>query len=286
MRKTVLAIALIFGVCKAEMHLQGEISSESIDSTANPYVIEKTIIVPQGKKIVVNEGCVFLFKSYTGIKVLGNLIIKGTQGKNVVFTSYNDSIYNPKSEQTAKPFDWNGIVVAKEADTVKMENFKILYSSYGIKSLNGKIALKNALFGSNGQFNFMISDKMQEVKENVPFSYNVTIEKTADSTGPKMPKTFEKETFFKSRNFNRYSSLTVGAVGAVIGIIYAVKSSQTGKTLGNENYFIQQAQIQKRPVDAIWNEMNKKWETETLTRNVLIGIGCLGLTGFTLTFFF
>jgi hypothetical protein len=291
MRKTVLTIAALIFCCKAEMHLQGEISSESIDSTGNPYVIEKTIIIPEGKKIVVNEGCVFLFKSYTGIKVFGNLIIKGSQGKNVIFTSYNDNMFNPRSDQAAKPFDWNGIVVAKEADTVKMENFRLLYSSFGIKSLNGKIALKNAIFGSNGQYNFMISDKMQDVKENVPFSYNMTIEKTAGSNETQVknavkPKPIDKETLFTPMNVKRYSALTVGAVGAVFGIIYAVKSAQTNRTLGDQNYFIQQAQIQQKPVDEVWNDMHNKWKNETLLRNIFIGIGGLGLSGFTLTLIF
>ena len=68
MRKIVLAIVLIFGVCKAEMHLQGEISSESIDSTANPYVIEKTIIVLKERKSLSMRDVSFSLKAIRGLK--------------------------------------------------------------------------------------------------------------------------------------------------------------------------------------------------------------------------
>lgn len=289
MRKIgIIFLLLIVWSCPAEMHLQGEISSESIDSTGNPYIIEKTIIIPQGKQIVIKEGCVFLFKNYSGIKVLGNLFVKGTPEKNVIFTSINDSLFNKKSEQAAKPFDWNGITVDKGADTVKMENFRLFYSSYGIKSLNGKIALKCAIFGRNGQYNFVISDKMQDVKDNEPFSHNVLIDKTVDSTSAVKPVGYDKgpETIYTARNIIRYSSLVVGVVGAVIGVVYAIKASNTNETLKDKSYFYAQAQSQQKPIDVLWDDMHKKWESETMSRNVFIGVGAIGLTGFSLTFFF
>ena len=284
----ILFVLFIVCICPAEMHLQGEISSESIDSTGNPYIIEKTIIIPQGKKIVINEGCVFLFKNYSGIKVLGNLFVKGAPGKNVVFTTINDSLYNKKSDQLAKPFDWNGIIIDKDADSVKMENFRLFYSSYGIKSQNGKIALKNALFGSNGQFNFVISDKMQDVRENVPFSFNVTIDKSVDSTRTVKPTGYDKgpETIYTSKNIWRYSALVIGVAGAALGVVYAVKAAKTSDNLNDKEYFNTQAQIQQKPADVLWDDMHKKWNSEVMERNIFIGVGALGLTGFTLTFFF
>jgi uncharacterized membrane protein YiaA len=286
--KILIAFFLTMSVCNAERHLQGEISSQSIDSTGNPYIIEKTIIIPQGKQIVIKEGCVFLFKNYSGIKVLGNLFVKGTPGKNVIFTSINDSLFNKKSEQAAKPFDWNGIIVDKGADTVKMDNFRLFYSSYGIKSLNDKIALKCAIFGRNGQYNFVISDKMQDVKDNEPFSFNVLIDKSVDSTRAVKPVGYDKgsETIYTTRNIIRYSSLVVGVVGAVIGVVYAVKASNTNETLNDKGYFYAQAQIQQKPVDVLWDDMHKKWESETMSRNISIGVGAVGLTGFSLTFLF
>lgn len=289
MRKIgLIFILLIVWSCPAEMHLQGEISSESIDSTGNPYIIEKTIIIPQGKQVVIKEGCVFLFKNYSGIKVLGNLFVKGTPEKNVIFTSINDSLFNKKSEQAAKPFDWNGIIVDKDADTIKMANFKLFYSSFGIKCLNGKIALKSAIFGRNGQYNFMISDKMQDVRDDEPFSFNVLIDKSVDSTRAAKPIGYDKgpDKIYTARNIIRYSSLVVGVVGAVIGVVYAVKASNTNETLNDKDYFYKQAQIQQKPVDVLWDEMQKKWQAEKTVRNISIGVGAVGLTGFTLTFFF
>lgn len=288
MKKIVLSLLMVYGICNAEMHLQGEISSESIDSIGNPYIIEKTIIIPEGKQVVINEGCVFLFKNYAGIKVLGKLFVKGTAAHKVIFTSVNDSVYNPKSEQTPKPFDWNGIIISKDADTIKMEHFKLLYSSYGIKSLNGKIALKAAIFGRNGQFNFLISDKMQDVRDNEPYSFNVTIDKLVDSTRTVKEIGYNKgpESNFNSKNLWRYSALAIGVAGVALGVVYAAKAAKTSDKLNDKEYFNTQAQIQQKPVDVLWDDMHRKWNSEVMERNIFIGVGALGLTGFTLTFFF
>lgn len=290
MRTILLPILLIPTLCYAEMHLSGEISSAAIDSSGNPYIIEQTIVIPRGKQVVIREGCVFLFKSYTGITVLGKLFIKGTPEHNVVLTSCNDIVYMPNSEQTARAFDWNGITLASEADTMAMDNFKLSFSTFGIKAQNGKISLKNAVFSGNGQYNFMIRQKLLAVQENVPYSFNVTEESIADAAAvakqtvvEPLPVKKERHVF---RNIIRYTSLTAGIAGLSTGTYYTVKSLQTKKLRDDMHYIAHQALELNKPTQDIWAGLNADYDEQCLYRNITAGLAILGITGFTLTFAF
>jgi hypothetical protein len=169
------AIGMMFMLLGLPVHgqtsLSGDLSKFTLDSANSPYIIEKDIEVPAGKKVVVNDGCVFLFKPFTGLAVFGSLIVKGTQARPVVFTTINDSLFNKQSRQTANPFDWNGITIDKDAAEVALSEFRLMYSVFGIKSQRRDVVVKNGRFISNGQFHFTIFDKIQYVQDNTPFSY-------------------------------------------------------------------------------------------------------------------
>jgi hypothetical protein len=155
----------------SQTSLSGDISKYLLDAANSPFVVEKDIEVPSKKKVVINEGCVFLFKPFTGINVSGSLIVNGTQSHPVIFTTVNDSLYGNQKGQTANPFDWNGIIINNDADEIDFKEFKLMYSVYGIKSQRRDIVIKNGKFKSNGQFHFTIFDKIQYVQDNVSFSY-------------------------------------------------------------------------------------------------------------------
>jgi len=162
----------------AETELGGKIGGVTLDSTGNPYLVAQNIIIPLGKTLTINEGCVFLFKPFTGIIVDGSINVNGTKVHPVVFTTENDAKYNYNSNQSANPFDWNGIHITDKANQISLRNFLISYSVFGLKCQTENISIENGVFFQNGQFHFTINEKIQQVREGFPFSYNVREEMT------------------------------------------------------------------------------------------------------------
>jgi hypothetical protein len=163
---------------KAETNLSGTLEEMILDQQGNPYVIDENITIPFGKKISIREGCVLLFKPFSGIIVEGSLEVLGSEEKPVIFTSINDSQFYSQSTQSAEPFDWNGILITIQARNVQLSNFILMYSVYGIKSQVDDIKVKSGIFSNNGQFHFTIKDAIQQVSENLPYTYGIELTKT------------------------------------------------------------------------------------------------------------
>ena len=284
-----LITALFFFVSiNAETHLSGDIRSATFDSTGNPYIVDQNVVVPGGKRLTIEEGCVFLFKGFTGLNVLGRIHVAGSARRPVVFTSVNDRDNNPKSDSLPSPFDWNGILIAKESDSALFENFQLRYSLYGIKSQNTSVAIRNAIFGQNGQFNFTINGKPQYIQDNILYSYNPSDaggkpEKTSVAPPVERPITGKTDTTKTIlRPILRYSSLGVGAVGIVVGAIFLSKRSQTLSDRDAPDF------IKKYPNDpgAKWNDLNNTAKGQGRVSGLCFGLGALGLIGFGLMFVF
>ena len=154
--------------------ISGNISGMELDSTGSPYIVKNDLIVETGKKTVIKQGCIFLFRPFTGILVKGSLEIAGESEMPVVFTSINDSLYNKTFSQKPDLFDWNGITIENSAENVKLSNFIISYSVYGVKSKKDDITIDKGIFRQNGQFNLTVNDRIERVEYNLPFSYNIT----------------------------------------------------------------------------------------------------------------
>jgi hypothetical protein len=285
MKKVAVVVAIIFGLTalQAETRLSGEIQSTSFDASGNPYIVEKDILVPSGKKLAIKEGCVFLFSGFSGLNVSGSISVEGTEHKPVIFTCINDNEFNSKSQQLPNPFDWNGIIVSKESGSVHFQNFQLRYSVYGIKSQNTKMTLQNGLFRQNGQFHFTMNDKIQYVQDNISYSFNASpdSEKTVDTSGHggSNPKTGPSAT----RNIIRYSSLGIGVMGIVAGTIFAMQASSASKDL---DYF--GTHPINDPVEGLarYNQLNDKLKSQNTLMAVFFSLGGLGLLGFTATFIF
>ena len=157
----------------AQTTLSGNIGGMTLEHSGNPFLVTETITVQSGKTTTVKPGCIFLFKPFTGIDVRGTLVVAGVHDTPVVFTSINDINYNQTSEQGPNPFDWNGITVGSDAKNVRFSNFMLAYSVYGIKSMQEDVSIENGIFLQNGQFNFTINGAMQQVPDNLPYSYNL-----------------------------------------------------------------------------------------------------------------
>lgn len=273
----------------AEMSVSGDLQNIALNPSAGPFIVEQDLIVPDGKKVKIPAGCVFLFKPFTGIQVQGSLFIEGTQQKPVIFTSVNDGDYNPKSQQLPNPFDWNGILVAKESNVVALSNFSLRYSVYGIKSQNPNIQIQNGIFKQNGQFHFTINDKIQYVQDNLPYSYGETPAATPDATVKTTAATTDKPKLDNGskgqasshRITLRYTCLGVGAVGVIAGTVLGVMAGNSYQTWQKVS-----TSAPSSATETQFNNDKTQFNNQLLSSIITGSIGALGLIGFGLTYSF
>jgi hypothetical protein len=167
-----LLIAFLCAICaSAQTTLSGNISGITLEQTGNPFIVTDNLTIPEGKSVTIKEGCVFLFKPFTGLIVDGSLKAEGTLQNPVVFTTVNDGKYNQKADQLPNPFDWNGILISAKASQVNLSNFVLEYSVYGIKSMKEEFSINNGTFNQNGQFHLTIKEAIKPVAEGLPYSY-------------------------------------------------------------------------------------------------------------------
>ena len=168
--------------------LTGPIGGMTLDNTGSPYIVTADLVVDKGKVLTLKPGCIFLFKQYTGLSIDGSLIAEGTKDNPIIFTSINDGKYNDSTTTPPQPFDWNGVIVSRNAESVKMSNFLLTYSVFGLKCQTENITVTGGVFNSNGQFNMTINDQIQKVVESFPYNYTGKVEKrTKNKTGWKKP---------------------------------------------------------------------------------------------------
>jgi hypothetical protein len=246
--------------------------------------------VPAGKKLTIREGCVFLFKGFTGININGQLNVAGSSKHPVVFTSVNDGDFNPKSDQLPNPFDWNGILVAKESGGALFDNIQLRYSVYGIKSQSTNVSIQNGIFRQNGQFHFTINEKIQYVQDNIPFSYSGAagepekgVSKDLKTAADKTPEAKKTKTSNSTVVF-RYTSLGVGIVGIAAGSIMLIPWNNAK----NELSLSHQAFIAKYPgqEDDKWHEFARNLNGFGAGSIISYTLGLAGLVGFGVSFAF
>lgn len=155
----------------AQTTLAGKIGNMTLDSMGSPYIIIDNMTVPFGKTLKIEEGVILLFKPYTGLIIEGSLVVEGLVEKPVIFTTENDARYNFEAKQQPNPFDWNGLLITRKAGLVKLANFILEYSVYGVKSQKEEIVISNGIFVYNGQFQMTIKDTIKNVVDNIPFNF-------------------------------------------------------------------------------------------------------------------
>jgi hypothetical protein len=277
-----LMMAGLFSGLAAQTNIGGNLGGMTLDSTGNPYVVDRDILIPKGKYLTIKAGCNLMFNPFTGITVQGNFKVDGTQEHPVLFTSINDSSLNPQATQSPDAFDWNGILVAKESGDVEVRFANLRYSVYGIKCQNPDILIMQSVFRQNGQFHFTINDKIQNVPENEPFSYNATKTKPKVTGGSGKPSTgLHPDEPSQKRMILRYTSLGVGVVGVVSGVVLAAMA---------QNFTVKRDH--SRPEDGVfdngvqWRSYESKRVTSWVFSGISFGLGGVGLAGFGLTFVF
>jgi hypothetical protein len=184
MRKLIPVTILLFaGILSAQTVLSGSLTDMTLNRSGNPFIVADNLTVPEGTSLIIQEGCLFLFKPFSGIIVDGSIQVQGTLESPVIFTTENDSKYNPESRQLPNPFDWNGILVNDKARTVKLSNFILEYSVYGIKSLKEEFVINNGTFSRNGQFHVTVKDEIKPVIEDIPFNLGASSDSQKNNKG-------------------------------------------------------------------------------------------------------
>ncbi len=233
-----VAVALILScitLLNAQTNLTGNIGGMTLEQSGNPFIVMDNVTIPTGKSLIIKEGCVFLFKPFTGIIVDGSLIVEGAFEKPVVFTSVNNNKYNPEATILANPFDWNGILITPKAGKVKLSNFVLEFSVYGVKSQKEELTINNGTFVHNGQYNVMIKDIIKPVADNLPFALVNSKEQTA---------------YVKNSNWRKPFAIGTGVIGiAGLGVTgyfmyqrseYAIKYTKASTQVQRDNYFTKQ----------------------------------------------
>lgn len=186
-----------------------------------PYLVVADVYVPQGKRVTIDAGTVLLFRNFTGLHVMGTLVVKGVKENPVVFTSVNDKEYNKKSTLDAAPFDWNGIYLHEDAVGSELSFCAVLYSVEGITSMTKFVKLSSCLFLNNGRSNLTIEGVQHEVG-TTPYDYALTV---GDAALSGVPLDILKDPHAPARNTVRYSGIVLAAGGCVLGVIYASRYS-------------------------------------------------------------
>ena len=221
-----------FGLC--ETHLSGNIGGMTLDKAGNPYIISDNIIVQRKTTSIIKAGCVFLFNNFTGMIVDGDLSVEGTPADPIVFTTVNDSNYFEKPKQLANPFDWNGILITRNAAKVRMSNFILAYSIYGIKSEKEEFSIENGIFRANGQYHLTVRESIKPVNDNYPFSYGIaptqdsTLQNPTIKSEVQSSKASEKSTGNKKHAmvFGRnLAPILIGTAGIVSGVVCGVSAN-------------------------------------------------------------
>ncbi len=273
MKKFPLLLSIIIShviTIVAETNLGNDIGGRTFEKSGNPFLVDKDLVIPEKSQVTIKPGCVFLFKPFTGINVYGNITVDGTEEDPVIFSSINDADYNSKAEQLPNSFDWNGIYIAKESSDVKLCNFRLMYSVFGVKSKKEDVIIQNGYFKQNGQFHFTINNNILYVQDNIPYSYNVEPKEDAPSDSQKIKQPVKKAKKKKSRksrikNAVGFSLLGVGVASGITSLVSGIQAlsnyNEYEKLYGN---------------NATRKESEKHWEKYVELRRVSIisGISC------------
>ena len=174
----VLCILTLAPRAAAQTNLSGTIGEITLERSGNPYLVTDNLTIPAGRTVTIKEGCVLLFNPFSGLVVEGSLVVEGTFEHPVVFSSVTDKRFVPDSPQLPNPFDWNGILITPHAQRVKLSNFELRYSVYGVKSQKEELLIHNGTFAHNGQFHLSVNDRLIPVIDNLPHSLGMNNQET------------------------------------------------------------------------------------------------------------
>jgi hypothetical protein len=248
--------------------------------TTKPYLVTSDIEVPADQTVSIEPGVIFLFRDFTGLHVQGKLVALGTRNAPIVFTSEFDTTYNVSSDNVPNPFDWNGIYIHQGGIGTSIENCKILYSVYGIKSDTKYIRINQTQLLNNGKGDFTLEGKTVTTG-NEPYSYILAMK---DASVDGVPIKILRDPQAPKRNTLRYTGLTVALGGAAGAVYFGRQAIESHHKLG---------ELSSDDDEITGSYTKADWVSRRDRRNKLLiytlssGIASvIGLTGLTWTFTF
>lgn len=180
MRKITLLICFFALQACAYKYISGEMSGVQ---PADDYFVTATIYVQRNQTLTFEAGSRLYFEQFSGITVLGSLVLEGTIKRPILLTSKKECPDRLPNE-IPESFDWNGIETHAEAKLLGLKNVKIYHSVFGlnIKSQTTKISLVNVEFFNNGYASLVRDGKMISVQPGIPFGimWNMESEKEVE----------------------------------------------------------------------------------------------------------
>lgn len=127
------------GICAEINSIGGEISGELKNTGSGIYYVASDLLVPKGLKLVIDPGVMLLFLPNTRFVVEGDLEVKGTPDKKVVFASESDTSYA-------------GIITVRWFNTkdILLENLVVRKMlGFNIQSISRRAVFNNCEFTDN-----------------------------------------------------------------------------------------------------------------------------------------
>ena len=131
---------LIFGLVSltsSQTHVSGSINGNVIwDLSHSPYVVVSDVSVEAGATLTIQEGVIVKFQGMCNLNVGGKLVVQGTSGAPVVFTSFQDDSYGGDSNGDLDatgpvPGDWGRINFYNAADITNTLSYCVVkYGGY------------------------------------------------------------------------------------------------------------------------------------------------------------
>ncbi len=245
-----------------------------------PYVVTGDLFIPPGKSVNIEAGAVFLFKNFTGIQVLGKLVVKGDEDKPVVFTSVNDRAYNLHESPPAAPYDWNGINIHEDGIGTRFAHALIGYSVDGISSMTPFVKIDTCKFFQNGRASFSVEGEKQE-DGSEPFSYSVDLRK---GSYKHRPLAIMRDPLAPRRNILRYSGVAVAAGGCALSVAGLMGLSESSRTLEQLSR-MDEPNLRENSGEE-WNKARDEENKDIATTVAGMVLLLVGGTGITLSFTF
>lgn len=163
-----LSLALLTSVASAaeaaetvqsvkSQEISGEVSG-FLTAANSPYIVKETIVVPQGKALVVEQGVTLYFEPATGIDIRGGAFsVAGDDGEPVVFQaiqdrgSWNGISITGEQKATIEYAEISGadVGIAIENATVSVANTSIRNSAIALSARAAKVDVQSSNFVNN-----------------------------------------------------------------------------------------------------------------------------------------
>ena len=280
MRKTIMVCILFLSIS-----LDAQEIPRTIDTLAGPlpsrvgnnalHLVTSDIIVPIGETITIDNGTIFLFKNFTGLQVVGTVLVKGNKRKPVVFTSENDTVYTKRTGKTAAPYDWNGITISESSSGSSFHHCAIRYSLYGINSLNDYVTVDSCYTFQNGKSDLVIRGSSIASVNGILF-YNAQSHRTLFSNNPAQSRAFVFRT----------GGIILSAVGLVAGTLEAYQYYNAKKEFQKVDDSSDPSNLLNPTIVKDWDIAKKRTDFHRGGLFISTGVFLVGVTGIIVSYTF